>query len=806
MMTILPYFKQAVRSFLRTPGFTAVVLGTLALGIGANTAMFCATRSLLLRPLPYAEPDRLVALWGTLPAKGVFHNPLSAPNFFDWRDGARSFEGMALYTDETQDLASSGEAESLQGLCVTSGYFELLRVRPLLGRTFVREDEDPHAQPVAIISHGLWLRRFGGEPSVVGRSVRLGGRPTLLVGVLPSGFRAPAAEGQDLFTPFPRDPAGENRGMNAYSALARLRSGVSVAQARAELGAVARAVNERYPAESQGWSATVVDLRRDLAGASARPLLMLQGAVFLLLLIACANVANMLLVRGATRIHEIAIRNALGATFRDLVAQYLPEGLLLGLAGGLLGVAMAWGAIRVMPVLWADTNALGILRAPELDLAVLAFAFALTLATSLVFGLVPVLHARRGQIQTRIQRDSQSSPAMVRLQGLLILGEVALATVLLLGSGLLLRSFFNVAATDPGFDPNQVITFCVGLPETRYSTDEKVRSFNRELVRRLEALPGVERVGSGGYPPLRRNQWATRIHVGQIALPSAHWPDQADINLAGPGYLETLKVPLLQGRGFSRTESPTPEAIVNASFVRRYFPGADPLGKLLQVGLTSSVAPEGTPFEIVGVMEDQRTNTLEEPPGPAVLVSIHHIPYGSAWFVLRSRLPLGALAGSIRAQVAALDGQLAVRELTDLATLVDRNLGDRRQPLVLLIVFGALALVLSGLGIYGVVAFNVAQRTREIGIRMALGAAVPRILVLVIRQGMRAVTLGGLVGLAAFIVLSRFLSSQLYGVRASDPLAILLTLGLLFQTALLACLGPALRAARVAPAEALRAM
>lgn len=803
-MTFLLDLRLAVRSFVRTPGFTAVVLLTLALGIGANATMFSVTRSLLLQALPYEEPDRLVALWQTLPDEGVFRNPLSAPNFFDWRDEARSFEGMALYDDATLDLVEQGEAESLHGLRVTSGYFELLRVRPLLGRTFSRDDEDLHAPPVAMISHGLWLRRFGAAPSVVGRSVVLGGRPTVVVGVLPPAFRAPTSTGQELFVPFPRDRSGENRGMNAYSALARLRPGVSLAAASAELGTVARAVNRRNPDTRQGWSATAVDLRRDLAGDTARPLLLLQGAVFLLLLIACTNVANMLMVRGAARMQEMAIRDALGATRSHVFVQHLAEGLVLGLAGGALGVAMAGAVIRLLPVLWADTNTLGALRRPVLDPAVLAFAVALTLATSLAFGLFPVFQGERGDLHPRLQRNTQSSPVMVRLRSVLVLGEVALATVLLLGCGLLLRSFFKVATTDPGFDPHQVVAFHLGLPHARYPEDLDVQRFNRELVRRLETLPGVESVGSVGYPPLRRSYWNASFHVGETAPPVGSWPDQACINIAGPGYLETLRVPLLQGRDFSRGEGSAPEAIVNASFARRYFPSENPLGKHLQVGFTSSVAPEGTLFEIVGVMGDQRIYALEEAPEPAVLVSIDHIPSGGAWFVVRSRLPVGALAEPIRAQVAALDGQLAVRDLTDLDTVAAQNLGDRRQVLLLLSVFAVLALMLSGLGIYGVVAFSVAQRMREISLRMALGAEVRGILCIVLRQGMAPVLLGGLAGLAAFAVCGRLLASQLYGVTASDPLALLLALVLLSPTALLACLGPALRAARTEPAAILR--
>lgn len=803
-MTFLLDLRLALRSFLRTPGFTAVVLLTLALGIGANATMFSVTRSLLLQALPYEEPDRLVALWQTLPDEGVFRNPLSAPNFFDWRDEARSFEGMALYDDVTLDLVEQGEAESLHGLSVTSGYFELLRARPLVGRTFLREDEDMHAQPVAAISHGLWLRRFGGAPSVVGRSVVIGGRPTVLVGVLPPAFRAPASTGQELFVPFSRDPAGEDRGTNAYSALARLRPGVSLTAANAELGTVARAVNRRHPDTKQGWSATAVDLRQDLAGDTARPLLLLQGAVFLLLLIACTNVANMLMVRGAARMQEMAIRDALGATRAQVFVRYLAEGLVLGLAGGVLGVAMAGTVIRLTPGMWAHTNTLGALRHPVLDPAVLAFAVALTLATSLAFGLFPVFQAQRSDLHPRLQRHTQGSPAMVRLRSLLVMGEVSLATVLLLGCGLLLRSFFKVATTDPGFDSRQVVAFRLGLPQARYPEDLDVQGFNRELVRRLGTLPGVESVGSVGYPPLRRSYWSATFHAGEAALSPGSWSDQACINIAGPGYLETLRVPLLQGRDFSRIEGSVPEAIVNASFARRFFPSESPLGKHLQVGFTSAVAPRGTLFEIVGVTGDQRTYTLEEAPEPTVLVSTHDMPSRSAWYVLRSRLPVGALAEPIRAQVAAMDGQIAVRDLTDLDTLAAQNLGDRRQVLLVLGVFAALALMLSGLGIYGVVAFSVAQRMREISLRMALGAEVRGILYIVLRQGMAPVLLGGLTGLAAFAASGRLLASQLYGVQTSDPLALLLALVLLSLTALLACLVPALRAARTEPARILR--
>ncbi len=799
MPLFLSSLRHALRSFLRTPGFTVTVLLTLALGLGANTAMFSVIDAMVLRPLPYPEADRLVALYALEPKEGNFL--LSAPDFFDWRDGARDVEGMALYREDTQDLGGTGEAESVPVLQVSRGFFELLRARPLLGRTFQSPDEPLGSPTTILLSHGLWSRRFGANPQVIGQSVLLGGTPMEVLGVLGPDFRFPGSKKAEVYRVIRRDPEGRNRGAHSFKGLARLRPGATLDQARADLARMAQAVNERNPRYHTGWSATLDDFHTEVLGEGRRPLLLLLGAAGLLLLITCTNVANLFLARSVGRIREVAIRRSQGAEHRHLLTQFLAEGVLMGLGGGLLGLGLAQGILRILPELLPGVAQLNHVQAMGLEPTVLAYALVLSLGCSLVFALVPVLHARGLRPIQLGPQATQGGGRVGKLRSLLVFSEVAMATLLLLGSGLLLHSFFKVFRTHPGFDTHQVVTFEVATPAQQAKEDRGKRAFQAELTRRLAALPGVQRVTCTGGIPLGDDS-RVAFSPGPADLPMDQWP-ATDFQIADAGYLETLRVPLLAGQNL-RVGDTVPRVLVNATFARTFFPRGDALGKPLQFGYESERAPVGTPFEIAGILGDQRSVALHKPPRPSVILPQEFIPPRVASFLLRTEHSAAALAGAIRAQVAAVDGSVAVRNLTDMDTVLREHLGDRRHLLTLLGGFTLLALLLSGIGIYGVVSHTVAQRTQEFGLRMALGAQVAQVLRMVLGQGLSMVALGGALGVLLFLGLRRLLEAHLYGITPSDPQSAGLALALLFATALLACCIPALRAARVDPMVALR--
>ncbi len=807
MSAFLLDLRQALRALLKAPAFTVTAVLTLALGIGANTAMFSAIRGLLLKPLPYRDPGALVALWETRPAKGEARFPLSTPNFFDWKDRAtRTFEGMSVVNPITFDLAGNGDPRRVSALQVSPGFFELLGAHPRLGTTFNPDMDLRGREKVVVLGHGLWRGQFGSDPAVLGRSITLSGEPHTILGVMPAGFLYPSESTQDLYLPLVRPATGEDRGSHGLRAFGRLRPGVALAAAQSELSAIAQDLEKLYPQFNEGSAARVLDLRGDLLGDGSKPLLLLLGAVGLLLLIACTNVANLFLTRAIAREKEVAIRASLGASRRQLLSLFLAEGLVTGLAGALLGLGVAALALRALPSILPNTGDLNQIQSLALDPWALAFTLGVSLATSLLFGLVPAWQTREVNLNEGLRSGAKGSAASGRLRSALVVGEVALAMLLLLSTGLLLRSFVKVMGTHPGFESKGVTAFELDLPARRYAQESQQEAFRLELERRLAQLPGVSAVGSALMAPLSGGNMTTSVNVGPTDAPSSRWSHRAAVNIVSPGFFESLRIPLRQGR----TLLPSDDArgrrvvVVNETLARTFFPEGRAVGRQLLVGVSGEITPKRTPWEIVGVVGDVRHRSLEQAPTPALLMPCAQMPIGTFAFFLRSPAPFPALNGAIRQQVRGLDGEVALDRFEPFENQVRKSLGDRRQTLVLLATFAGLALLLAGIGIYGVVAYGVTQRTREIGIRMALGAQIREVLSLVLGQGLR-LTLGGVaLGALAALFTGRLLASQLVGLGSMDPLTCLGVAALLCAVALLACLAPALRAARVDPAITLR--
>lgn len=805
MTAFLTDFRSALRGLLKAPAFTLTALLTLGLGIGANTAMFSAINGLLLTSLPFRNAGRLVEISDRDALEGGRKLQASGPDFFDRRDAATSFEGMAISETANLVLTGQGQPVRLQGAMVSAGYFELLGVLPLQGRSFDRAAEVPGRGNVVILRESLWRRLFGADPSILGKSLVLDGKSHEVIGLLPSEPRLPVDRAQNLqefFVPVTQDPAAD-RGDHSFRCLGRLKASVSMEAARAELRSISEELSKRHPDSDTGRSADLAPLQSELVGAQSRPLLLLMGAVTLLLLIALTNVANLFIARALARQREVAIRASLGAGRLQVLRAFLAEGLAVGLLGGLLGLAMARASQGLIARWLPPVRGLDVGRAVQLDGTVLCFTFGLALLTSLIFGLAPTLQAlRMGLMAGLRERPGLGSHPM---RAALVVGQVALSMVLLASAGLLLRSFLHVLETHPGFETNQVHAFEIQLPNRPYDTDARIRAFHTELRRRLEALPGVAAAASMDIP-LLRNLPGTHFHIGPTSLPYGQWSEKTAFNVVSAGYVESLRIPILEGRPFDAqdTVGGLPVLMVNQAFARRHFPGESPLGKQLLIGPNNDAFPAGTLFQIVGVTGDIRTQGLDRGPEPHLLACSGQLPFLRGHYVLRSPVSTSALAGLVRETVHAMDADLVVGELEPVSAVVSRSLDNRRQMLVLLGLFAWLALILSGIGIYGVVSFNTALRTREFGIRMALGAQLREVVRLVLSQGFKLAAIGIALGSLGMAALKPVLASQLVGLNALDPVTAMGVALLLFGVALTACLTPALRTARIDPAITLR--
>jgi putative ABC transport system permease protein len=785
--------KFAARQLAKTPGFTAAAVLTLTLGIGANTAMFSVVDTLLLRSLPYDEPGRLVHVWeAPTPGEG---NSVSVGVYLDWVRHNSAFEALAAVSNSALNLSDGAEPERISGLHMSPSGLRILRASPVLGRVFAPDEDQPGKDAVVVITHELWQRRFGGMADVVGRVIRLNGESRTVIGVLPPAFLP--WEGREYVVPFVFEPGQtEDRGSHWIRVLGRLKPGTTVARAEQDLLAASQPFRSLYPKWKQHWGARVVPLHEQLAADVKPMLLVLLGAVALVLLIACANVANLLLARASAREKEIAIRLAIGASRARVIRQLLTESLLLALVGAAGGLALAFaatGAIR-------EAGALDLARAHAIavDARVFAFTLVVSLATSLVFGLTPALQCSRPDLNDKLMEGGRgSSGGRNRTRRFLIVSEVALALVLLAGAGLLVRSFVQLLSVDPGFEPRRALAMQLSLPEHKYPNAERRAAVTERLLARIQALPGVEAAGATMTLPLSGPPDML------LTIPGRRGPHDgsysSDFDFASPGYFRAAGIPVSRGRLFDDRDAAVGArvAVVNETFVRTYFPGGQPLGKVFGQG------PDQ--WEIVGVVGDVRMRELSERIRPLV-----YWPPGFAHFhpnrqlVVRTQGPPRAFVEPIRKAILAEDPEQPIANVRSLEELVASSVARRRMVLVVLALFAASAMLLAGIGLYGVIAYSVSQRTREIGIRIAVGAGRPEVQRLFIVEGMRLSGLGVLLGLAGALALTRLLESQLYGVPATDALTFASVSCLLLLVALVASFLPARRVASVEPMSALR--
>jgi putative ABC transport system permease protein len=797
--------KYTLRNLGKKPFFYAIVILTLALGIGANAAIFTVVNGVLLRPLPYPSPDRLMMLWTYNPRQGFDKDVGTYPNFEDWRRESRSFESMSAYSGASLTLTGSGDPVQLRGARVTSEFFDTMGVAPIYGRTFTAANGQPGGERVVVLAGGLWERRFGADPGVIGRRILLNGVSYEVAAVMPARFDhpadaefwiplAPVGGLQDLFTA---------RGSYWLTIIGRLRPPVTRQAAQAEMDTIAAALEKTYPVNA-GIGIRIVPLHEEIVGDVRWPLLILVGAVSFVLLIACANVANLLLTRAASRHRELAIRAALGAGRGRLLRQLLTESVVLAVLGGSAGLLLAqWTTDLLRSLAPAALPRLDDIR---VDGFVLAYAAAAALVTSLLFGIIPAMHASRGESAALKEggRTGSDGPSGRRVRSLLAVGELAVALMLLVGAGLLIRSFIALSNQDPGFATTGVLTLRLQLPAAKYQEPARINAFYDQLVERLRALPGVQDAGAGTSLLLSRLPNSASISIEGRPAPPPNAPNiPVPYDSVTPEYFSTLQIPLRRGRMFSRTDSAESQQVVlvNESFVRRFYPNEEPIGRRVTFGNTG---PDARWQTIVGVVGDTKRGGFEREPWAEVYFPMRQAPDRRAYVLLRTTGDPATLIGAARAAVWAIDRDQAIGEIRTVPELFALREANRRFMTLLLGVFAGLALVLAIIGIYGVIAYTTAQRTQEIGIRIALGADRAAVGRMVLAGGLRIAVAGLTLGILGALALTRVLSGLLFGVGAHDPLTFVVVPAALLLVALAGCWIPARRAMRVDPVIALR--
>ena len=796
------------RMLWKSPGFTLVALLTVALGVGANTTLFSVVNAVLLRPLPVAQPAALVNVWGTNPQAGETRENVSYLNFTDWRAQQSVFSSFAAYFNTFATLTGNDAPEALDGLAVSPELFQTLGAQPVIGRAFTAQETQAGNAPV-VISQELWQRRFGARGDIVGQPITLDGKPRTIVGVLPARFKFPFDAGtvKDFWTPLdPHDELNTNRGVGYLRVIARLRSGATIAQAQAEMDTVARRLAEQYPENNEGRGIYLISTYEEVVVGVRRALLVLLGAVGFVLLIGCANVANLLLARATRRQREIAVRTALGASRWRVARQLLTESLLLSLAGGACGLLLAlWGVDALRGVLPEDVPRV---REIALDGRVLAFTLGVTVLTGLVFGLAPALAASRLDVNEALKEGGRGTGSWRRnrVRSFLVVAEVALSLVLLIGAGLLLKSFVRLREINPGLAPDHVLTMSVALPEAKYETRAKQARFFQLLLTGAAAAPSVEASAAVFPLPFSGDNARGNFEVeGQPSESQGESPNALSY-IISPDYLRAMGIPLLKGRGFNERDAPDAPRVVliSETFARRFFAGADPVGRRLVISSFADLSKPVT-CEIVGVVGDVKHDGLDAEVEPA-----YYLPHQQATLAFMTLVMRGkagnpaALATGARETVAQLDKDLPVTDIKPMNEWLAASVAPRRFHMLLLGGFALLALCLAAVGVYGVMAYSVAQRTHEIGVRIALGAQASDVLRLVVGQGMTLLLIGVGVGLSGAFALTRVLASLLFGVTATDPTVFAGVTLLLALVALVACFIPARRATKVDPLIALR--
>ena len=800
--------RYGLRTLAKNPAFTSIAIVALALGIGANSAIFSVVDAVLLRPLPFKKPEQLVMLWENATHLGFPKNTPSPANSLDGQKQAGAFTGMAAMVERSFNLTGVGEPERLDGRRVSANLFDLLGVRAVLGRTFVPDDDRPGSH-VVLLSYSLWQRRFGSDPSVIGRALALNGESYTVIGIMPRFVQLPgfANRNDQLWVPiaFPPEEAAQ-RGNHFLEVIARMKPGVTLKQAQAEMETIAARLAQQYPDYNTRLGAVVVPLHEEVVGDIKPALLVLLGAVGFVLLIACANVANLLLARAAVRQKEIALRLALGASRSRLMRQFLTESVLLAMFGAGLGLLLALGGIRILKTFIPAT--ISQVQTINIDARVLIFTGLVAILTGIGFGLAPALQASHLNLNDTLKeggRDAGGGRKGNRLRDLLVIGEVAVSFVLLIGAGLLINSFFHLRNLEPGFRADHLLTMKVDLSEVKYPDRERRAAFFDEVIRRVRALPGVQSAAVAGNLPLTYNGDSMNISVEGVPDPPPDQRPDVIFRAIGPGYFGTMGISIIRGRDFTDQDKADSKnvVVISEKTAQHFWPGQDPIGRRLKPGSSTS----NTPWrEVIGIVKDVRQNDFIAPPKMQMYFTYRQLKdLAPNALVIRTSIEPLSLTASARDAIWSVDKDQTVADIDTMEHIVAEAVARQRFSMLLLGLFATLALLLASVGIYGVMTYSVAQRTHEIGIRIALGARRADVLQMTIKQGLRLVGAGMILGLAAAFILTRVLESLLFGISATDPVTFFGISLVLLAVAILASYLPALRATKVDPIIALRA-
>jgi putative ABC transport system permease protein len=804
---MLQDIRFGARMLLKSPMMTIIALLALMLGIGASTAIFSVVNAVLLRSFPYPDPERLVLVWEKREGGRTDQNVINLGNFYDWKEQNQVFSDMATFFDRNVQVTSDGEPEEVPAQLASTNIFSVLGTNAVLGRTFVDEDGREGQPGVIVISHGLWLRRFGGDPNVVGRQIIMNELPNTVVGVMPPNFGwhirrgTQASKPADIWIPWQIPAELRQRRGRFASAVARLKPGITMDQARSEMDTIGARLSQQYPEFNTKWGVNVVPLRTQVTGEIRRPLLILLGAVGFVLLIACANVANLLLARASARRKEIAVRAGLGANRWRITRQLLTESVMLSLLGGTFGVLVAWWGTKALVSL--SPPALIDLKSVGVSLPVLAFTFGLSVLTGIVFGLVPALEATRFNLLDSLKQGGKNigSPGGHRLRNVFVVTQVALALVLLVGAGLLLKSFRRLQSVDTGFNASNLLVMRVNLVARKYESDPATLDFFKQAVERMKVIPGVEAAGAINTSPFTGLYPGTGVDVDGQKLPPGQGLNTG-VCVTDVNYFQTMQIPLLKGRLYTLEEATQMRhvVLVNETFVRKNLGGQEPLGRKLTIYMKD----ENVPSEIIGVVADSKHLGLDTAVEPVVYWPHPELVYSGMWVMLRTRGDASAIAPAARNVIHEIDPQQPIGEVSTMESLLATSVARARFSASLLTVFSFVAMVMAAVGIYGVMSFSVSQRTHEIGVRMALGAQRFDVLKMVVKKGIMLGASGIIVGLLASYLLTRLISTLLFEVTATDTVTfVIVSLGL-FLVTLLACYVPARRATRVDPLKALR--
>jgi putative ABC transport system permease protein len=810
METILRDLRYSARMLVKSPGFTAVAVLSIAIGIGANTTVFSVINAVLLKSVPYNHPSSLALVWGDSRTESSLrkHNQVSATDIADVRAQTTVLEDVATYTGWFPIMSGAGEAERIPAIQVGDGFFKIMKGAPMLGRVFTPEEQVDGKDFVIVLGHGLWQGRFGADPNIVGKSVMLNGRPYNIVGVMGPDFRPlPASlvapEGQ-FYRPVAENYDDEERDSRHLRAIARLKPGVTIEQAQSELSVIAQRIEQAHPLTNKGYGVAVVSITEEITGGIRPTLLMIFGAVIFVLLVACANVANLLLARATVRHKEITIRSAIGAGRGQLIRQLLTESLLLAVLGGGLGLLIATWGTSVVAAAGAKINPM--FQDIHMDRRCLAFTVGVSILTGFIFGLAPALQISKPNLAESLKetgRGSGPAASRNRLRSALVISEIAMTLVLLVCAGLLIRTVARLRNVDAGFNANNVLAMNIGLPAAKYPKPENVIAFNKEIVERIAALPGVKAAGTTSVLPLSDNFDGRGLAVEDHPKPRGE-EITVDLYVTTPGYLQAMEIPLLSGRMITDqdTKDSPNVALINKTMAAQLWPNEAPLGKRIKFpGSDKNPQPWRT---IVGTVSDVSQYALDKTPPMQIYLPHNQFPTSFNSIVVRTQNEPSAMIGAIRREIQAVDKDQAVFNVTTLEQLIGESILIRRFFMLLLLVFAVLALMLAAVGIYGVMSYVASQRTYEIGIRMALGAQAHDILKLIIGNGMALTLIGVVAGLAGAFVLTRLMAGLLFGVSATDAITFLSVSVGLTLVALLACYIPARRATKVDPLVALR--